>query len=157
MADKKSHVVLPGSKRGKDRHATWAGEVDPKEKIDLTITLAGPKLPDAGEYVGQTMTPAEFAAKYGASKEDADAVAKSLKKFGLKVEDVSLETRSMVVSGTAAAIEKAFQPGMCIMRSDRDGEYRGREGTLKIPAELKGIVTGVFGIDQRRMAAAQIP
>jgi kumamolisin len=152
MAGKKTHVVLPGSKRGKDRHATWAGKVDPKEKIDLTITLAGPKLPDAGEYVGQTMTPAEFGAKFGARKEDAEAVAKSLKRFGLKVEDVSLETRSMRVSGTAAAIEKAFQPGMCIMRSDRDGEYRGREGTLKIPAELKGIVTGVFGIDQRRMA-----
>ena len=79
-------------------------------------------------------------------------MAKSLRKFGLKVEDVSLATRSMRVSGTAAAMEAAFKAGMAIMHSDRDGEYRGRQGALSIPAELKGIVTGVFGLDQRRMA-----
>ena len=42
---------------------------------------------------------------------------------------------------------------MSMVRSTRQqGEYRGRQGTLKIPKELKGIVTGVFGIDERRMA-----
>jgi kumamolisin len=93
-----------------------------------------------------------LAEKFGAKKADAEKVEKSLKKFGLKVEEVSLETRSMRVSGTAAAMEAAFKPGMAIMRSARQGEYRGRQGTIKIPAELKGIVTGVFGLDQRRMA-----
>ena len=58
----------------------------------------------------------------------------------------------MRVSGTAAAMEAAFKPGLVIMRSARDGQYRGRQGTIQIPAELKGIVTGVFGLDQRRMA-----
>src|SRR5262249_20311756 len=42
------------------------------------------------------------------------------------------------------------------MRSARDGEYRGRQGTLMIPAELKGIVTGVFGLGQRRMARRKV-
>lgn len=148
----KTHVVLPGSKRGKDPTATKIGDIDPKENIVVTIGLAGPKLPSADEYVGQTLTPAELAEKFGASKADADKVAKSLTKYGLTVEDVSLETRSMRVSGTAKAMEAAFKPGMAIMRSARDGEYRGRSGALQIPAELKGIVTGVFGLDQRRMA-----
>jgi kumamolisin len=148
----KTHVLLPGSKRGKDPAATKVGDVDPKENMVVTIGLAGPKLPNADEYVGQTLTPAELAEKFGASKSDADKVAKSLTKFGLKVEDISLETRSMRVSGTAKAMEAAFKPGMVIMRSARDGDYRGRQGTIQIPAELKGIVTGVFGLDQRRMA-----
>ena len=147
-----THVVLTGSKRGKDPGARRIRDVDPKEKIVVTIGLAGPKLPGPGEYVGQTLTPAEVAEKFGAKKADADKVTKSLKAFGLKVEDVSLATRSMRVSGTAAAMEAAFKAGMAIMHSDRDGEYRGRQGTLSIPAELKGIVTGVFGLDQRRMA-----
>ena len=108
----KTHVLLPGSKRGKDPAATKVGDVDPKENIVVTIGLAGPKLPNADEYVGQTLTPAELAEKFGASKSDADKVAKSLTKFGLKVEDVSLETRSMRVSGTAKAMEAAFKPGM---------------------------------------------
>lgn len=33
----KTHVVLPGSKRGKDANATRVGDVDPKEKIVVTI------------------------------------------------------------------------------------------------------------------------
>jgi kumamolisin len=148
----KAHVLLPGSKRGKDAAAERVGDVDPKENIVVTIGLAGPKFPGANEYVGKTLTAAQLAEKFGAKQADADAVAKSLKKFGLKVGAVSLETRSMTVSGTAKAMEAAFKPGLAIMRSARDGDYRGREGAIQIPAELKGIVTGVFGLDQRRMA-----
>jgi kumamolisin len=148
----KTHVVLTGSKRGLDASAVRVRDVDPKQKIVVTIVLSGPKLPGPGEYVGERMTPAELTEKFGAKKEDADKVAKSLKKFGLKVDSVSLETRSMCVSGTAAAMETAFKPGMSIMRSARHGEFRGRKGSLQIPAELKGIVAGVFGLDQRCMA-----
>ena len=79
----KTHVVLPGSKRGKDPNATRVGKVDPKEKIVVTIDLAGPKLPSADEFVGQTLTPQEVAEKFGAKQEDADKVARVLKKFGL--------------------------------------------------------------------------
>jgi kumamolisin len=126
--------------------------VDPKEKFSVTIGLSGPKLPGPDEYVGQRLTAAELASKFGARKEDADKVAKSLKKFGLAVDGLSLATRSMSVKGTAAAMEAAFKPGMAIMRSRDQGEYRGRQGTLQIPSELKGIVTGVFGLDERQMA-----
>jgi kumamolisin len=122
------HVVLPGSKRGKDGNAIKVGEVDPKEQIEVTIGLAGPKLPSADEYVGQTMTPEEFSEKFAADKADADRVARSLKKFGLKVEAVSLEARSMRVSGTAAQMEAAFKPNMVVMRSAKQREYRGRTG-----------------------------
>jgi kumamolisin len=148
----KTHTLLPGSKRDKDPNAVRLGPVDPKEKTDVTIGLAGPKLPGPGEYVGQTLTPEELTAKFGASQENADKVAKALKKFGLKVDDVSLATRSMRVSGTLAAMEAAFKPHLAMMQSAVQGEYRGREGSLQIPTELKGIVTGVFGLDERRMA-----
>jgi kumamolisin len=130
--------------------------VDPSEKIEVTIGLSGPKLPGPDEYVGKTLTPNEVAEKFGATKEDVDKVTKSLEKFGLKVDDVSFETRSMRVSGTAAAMEAAFKPGLSILRSARQGEYRGRQGPLMIPAELNGIVTGIFGLDQRRMARRKV-
>jgi kumamolisin len=146
------HVPLSGSKRAKNPDATVIGKVDPKETFPVTIGLSGPKLPGANEYVGKTLSPTDFTEKYGAKQEDADKVANSLKKYGLKVESVSLGTRSMVVSGTAAAMESAFRPGLAMMRSADQGEYRGRQGALQIPAELKGIVTGVFGLDERRMA-----
>ena len=152
----KTHVTLPGSKRGKDPHATRLGKVDPKEKIVVTIDLAGPKLPSADDFIGQTLTPQEVTEKFGAKEDDANRVAKALKRFGLKVDEVSLETRSMRVSGTAAAMEAAFKPGLQMMRSPTQGEYRGRQGTLSIPAELAGIVKGVHGLDERRMARRKV-
>ncbi len=148
----KTHVVLTGSKRGLEAGTIRVRDVDPNEKIVVTIALAGPDLPGPDEYVGQRMTPAELAEKFGAKKADADKVAKAVKKFGLKVDSVSLATRSMCASGTAAQMEAAFKPGMAILRSAKHGEFRGRKGTLHIPAELKGIVKGVFGLDQRCMA-----
>src|SRR5579859_281902 len=149
---KKSHVALPGSKRGKDPNATKIGEIDSSQRIEVTLGLAGPKLPGADEYVGERLTPAELAQKFSTNREDADKVENSLKKYGLKVEDVSLPSRSMRVSGSVKAMEAAFKPGMVLMHSAVQGDYRGRQGTIMIPNELKGIVTGVFGLDQRRMA-----
>jgi kumamolisin len=49
-------------------------------------------------------------------------------------------------------MKDAFKPDWGIMCSLTYGAYRGRQGPIQIPAELKGIVTGVFGLDQRRMA-----
>jgi kumamolisin len=153
----KTHVPLRGSKRRKDSDARRVGNVNPKETFAVTIGLSGPKLPGPDEHVDQTLTPMELAEKFGASKQDADKVAQSLKRFGLRADSVSLETRSMIASGTAAAMEAAFKPGLAIMRSHDQGEYRGRQGTLQIPAELKGIVTGVFGLDERQMARRKAP
>jgi kumamolisin len=152
MATATSHVTLSGSKRAKNPDAIVIGKVDPKETFSVTVGLSGPQLPSADEYVGERLAPASLAEKFGAKQEDADKVAKSLKKYGLVVDSVSLGTRSMIVSGTAAAMEAAFKPGLAMMRSVDQGEYRGRKNALKIPAELKGIVTGVFGLDERRMA-----
>lgn len=151
MADK-THVLLPGSRRPKDPLAKRIGPVNPKERIDVTLGLVGPKMPGPGEYVGQTLTPEELAEKFGAKQADADKVAKALKKFGIKVDDVQLATQSMRVSGTAAALEAAFKPNLSIMQSPTQGQYRGRQGPLYLPAELKGLVDGIFGLDERKMA-----
>lgn len=148
----KSHVTVRGSRRTKDPDAKRVGPVDPKETFDVTIELNGPKLPGPDERIDGTLTPADLLKNYGASQEDADKVAKSLQKFGLKVDSVSLETRSMKVSGTAAAMEAAFKPNLSMMQSPDQGEYRGRTGAYAIPANLNGIVKGIFGLDERRMA-----
>src|SRR5215471_7272273 len=55
----KTHVMLPGSKRGKDLSAVKVADIDPKEKVVVTIGLQGPKLPGPDQYIGKTLTPAE--------------------------------------------------------------------------------------------------
>jgi kumamolisin len=39
-----------------------------------------------------------------------------------------------------------------IYDSPKQGLFRGREDTLYIPAKLQGLVTGVFGLDERSVA-----
>src|ERR1700751_2130834 len=153
-----THVVLPGSNRPKDPHTVRVRNVDPNQQMDLTINLRGPKLPSPDDYVGQTMTPDELLLKFGASQKEADEVSSVLKKYGLKIESVSLPTRSMRVTGPASAVEAAFKPNMAIVKSARqEGEYRGRQGPLQIPLQLKGLIKGVFGIDERKMARRKTP
>jgi kumamolisin len=145
-------VALPGSKRAGKSDAKRVRDVDQNSHIEVTITLRAPDSPAADQLTGVSMSPEEFAAKFGARREDADKVASVLEGYGLKVEDISLPTCSMRVSGTAAQIEAAFRPNLAIYHSAEQGEFRGREGDIKIPAELEGIVEGVFGLDERRVA-----
>jgi kumamolisin len=65
--------------------------------------------------------------------------------------DSAPSVRSLRVRGTAGQMDATFRANLGLYRHDGH-EYRGREGTLQIPASLEGIVTGVFGLDQRRVA-----
>src|SRR3974377_910679 len=145
---KKSHVVLGGSRRGKDPNGIRIGNVNPKETVHLTIGLVSPKLPGPDNYVGPTLPFAGVREKVWHKKGGADQGAKTLKKHRLKVLDVSLATRSMRVSGTAAQIEAAFKPGMVKMRSHHGEVYLGRLGTIQIPVEPKGRVRGCLAAAQ---------
>jgi kumamolisin len=49
-------------------------------------------------------------------------------------------------------MDDAFGAKLGIYHSASQGQFRGREGTIQVPQELAGIVTGVFGLDQRRVA-----
>jgi kumamolisin len=144
------HVVLPGSHRPAKQGAVRVGDVDPGSPVEVTVTLRGPELPQLD--TGKSGIPrSDFAARYGAGAADIAKVRDTLERLGLVVEEASSAGRSLRVSGTAAAMEEAFHPGLGVYRSPDQGEFRGRDGDLEIPADLDGLVTGVFGFDERRM------
>jgi kumamolisin len=149
---KHQQILLAGSRRPRKTDAKRIANADPRSQVEVTIDLQGPELPGPNNLPSTSLTYPQLEEKYGSSRSDAEKVAKVLKEYGLKIKEISLGTHSMRVSGTVAAMEKAFNPNLGIYRSKEQGEYRGREGTLKIPAELKGIVKGVHGFDQRRVA-----
>jgi kumamolisin len=144
------YAVLPDSYRPAKSDARRLRNVDPDAHVEVTLDLRKPELPSADQR-GPTLSFEEFQKKYGSSPEDAQKVAEVLKRFGIKVEEVSLGSFSMRVSGTAGAMESAFAPGLGIYHS-ANGEYRGREGDIKIPIELAGIIKGVHGFDERSVA-----
>ena len=146
-----SHVSVPGSQRAPKRDAQRLRDVDPKSYIEVTLDLRHPELPEPSAG-GERLSVQRLATQYGATPADADKVASVLRDYGLTIEEASLTTHSMRVSGTAEAIEKAFRPHLGMYESASQGEFQGREGDYSVPAELAGIVTGIHGLDERRVA-----
>ncbi|MEJ7662200.1 MAG: protease pro-enzyme activation domain-containing protein [Hymenobacter sp.] len=61
--------------------------------------------------------------------------------------------RSVLLAGSAAHFNQAFGTELH-QYTYPDGTYRGRTGTLSVPAALGDIVQGVFGLDNRPAAEA---
>lgn len=144
-----THVVLSGSERPRKQDARRLGEVDPAAAVEVTVTVRGPDLPQVTP--GRSMSREELERAYSASAADIAAVTSELGRYGLEVVDTAASARSLRMSGTAAQMNAAFRGDLGIYRHG-EHQYRGREGQLQIPASLEGIVTGVFGLDQRRVA-----
>jgi kumamolisin len=146
MAD---HVELPGSRRQKKDGAVRVADLDPSEQVEVTVTLAGPALPDPSP--GETLSRDELR-RYGATPDTIKQVSEALEAHGLRIDGYSELTRSLRASGTVAQMESVFRPKLGTYRTSGGRVFRGREGDLQIPAELDGLITGVFGFDQRRVA-----
>lgn len=149
MAD--THRVVPGSKRTVLAGAHLLGRANANTTMEVTLKLRRAKeLPELNGRPEKPMTREELAA-YGASNDDMKTAAESLKKYGLTVVNSDPITRSMRLSGTVAAMENAFAVKL-FNYAHAGGNYRGRVGDAQVPAELKGVVEGVFGLDNRRVA-----
>lgn len=147
----KERRELPGSFRPVAVGARRTGTANPADQLDVTVTLRGPELP-ADAVTGPPMNPDAYASAYGADADDAARVSSELQRFGLDVHAVSLAGRSMQVRGSIAQFEAAFGAQLGVYENADQGEFRGREGRLSLPESLNGLVTGVFGLDERRVA-----
>jgi kumamolisin len=143
---------LQDSTRPLQSDARRLRDADPSAPVEVTVSLRGPQLPDADHLPTATLSREQFETQFGARREDVEKAVSVFEQYGLKVDEVSLRTRSMRISGTVASMENAFRPHLGMYKNKDQGEFRGREGEIQIPSELSGIVTGVFGLDERRVA-----
>jgi kumamolisin len=94
------------------------------------------------------LTREQLASTQGASAEDIAKVEAFAREQGLDVREVSRARRSVLLSGTIEALNKAF--GVTLMNYDHpSGSYRGRTGPVHVPDELASIVQAVLGLDNR--------
>ena len=145
------HVELTGSFRKAPPRSRKIGGVNPDEQVEITLLLNGPKLPTEEDFPRPAMSREEYREKYSISQKDIDTVTQELQRFGLTVQSVSPESRSMVVSGTLRQVQAAFPSNLGMYYHSDQGEYRGREGDIKIPSGLKDVVVGVVGLDKRQV------
>jgi kumamolisin len=147
-----SHVRIEGSERVALPGAQALGRASAYATIEVLVKVRRKKqLPELTGRPGACMTRDMLAATYGASEEDIGKVKAAFAKFGLKTVASSAATRSVRLSGTVAAMEKAFHVTL-FSYSSPSGHYRGRVGVVSVPKEVSDMVVGVFGLDNRPVA-----
>ena len=150
------------SHRAQRKGARRVGAADPAERMTISVRVrrrpGAPPMQDpsvlAETPLAQRSYPSRdaFAETYGASKDDLDKVAAYAESKGLAVVEESLARRTVVLRGTVAQANAAFGLDLGVYQAGQE-TYRGREGAVHVPAELCDIVEGVFGLDNRKMAA----
>ena len=160
MANRTDFAPIPGSDKAPLPGATVVASTNPDQVIAVTLLLRRQTDPHA-TVAKSTLAPAiagrqyldraQYHTTYGASADDIAKVEDFAHEFGLAVSDVHSGRRTVKVSGTVAALNKAFEVDL---REFQQGNlrYRGRTGQIHVPAELDGVVVGVFGLDNRPAA-----
>ncbi len=158
-------VPVPGSERQLTSGHERVGDVDMQAGIDVTVYVR-PRAPvewvdaeSARPLAGRRLVAREdWAGTHGASDEDLSAVTAFARDAGLSVTDVDAARRAVTLHGSLQAIVSAFQATIegSYRASDGGDEYRARSGALTVPAPLGDVVMGVFGIDNRPQARAQV-
>jgi kumamolisin len=153
-------VAIPGSDRTQVADHPRVGDVEPQSELEVTVYVrASSPLDWVDEEAAKppaerrTLSRKELADGHGASAADVDAVRAFAAEYGLEVKDAQPARRSIVLRGTLDAVARAFEAqGLGSFQHAAGGTYRGRSGPLTVPAKLAGVITGVFGIDDRRQA-----
>lgn len=136
-----------------------AGELDASARVQLTIVVSSrvdrhtrrqhvkelaSKLPQQRRH----LDPDEFTKLYGSNPADLDRVANFAEEFGLDVKEKSSGRRCVVIEGSIEDVDRALgvQSGVFERRGRR---FRSHDGSVSVPADLKDIIQGVLGLDDR--------
>jgi len=156
----KNRFPLAGSERAPLEGAQEIGPANPDETVDVTIRLrsrAGKKpIVNPDEFTKPIekrtiLSRKEFEQRHGADPKSIALVESFARTHKLLVREKSPARRTVILSGTVAAMNEAF--GVELKEYQHPtGRYRGRTGSIHLPAELHDVVEGVFGLDNRPQA-----
>jgi kumamolisin len=151
---------LAGSERSLMPGAREVGPADPNEIVKVTIRLrrrSGTKPilneKELNKPVAKrtALSRSEFEKRHGADQKSLARVEAFARDHSLTVKETSEARRTVIVSGTVAAMNNAF--GVELKQYEYPGgKYRGRTGSIQLPSDLHKIVEGVFGLDNRPQA-----
>jgi kumamolisin len=139
--------IVPGSTRSRPP-GEFVAVADPNERITVTLRVrskhASPPLPGH-------LSREEFAAAYGAGEGDLERVDAFAQEYGMTVVERDPARRSVRLEGTVAQMSAAF--GVTLgSYSLGTTTFRGRTGTISLPAGLSNVVEAVLGLDTRPQA-----
>jgi len=169
MSEANKPVPIPGTEKAVSGRDRVVGQLDPNERIEVTVRVrpkpSGPGIASLESMVMKLgaqkpadrtyLTHKEYEASYGADPADLDKIKAYAKAQGLEVLDASAARRTVELAGPIGKLAAAFGAKMEVCKHEGT-TIRRRVGNLTVPASLAGVVVGVFGFDNRRMAEPQL-
>jgi kumamolisin len=150
MGKTETHVDLPWSRREAPHQGIRGSPIDPNARFEVTVRVRRqPALP----LVPPIVAGASGAPRSGASDDDLAAIVAFASAFGLSVTQTRKESGTVVLSGTSIAFQRAFDVELRHIEAE-GGNYRACEGAIRVPTQLRDVVVGVFGLDDRPFARA---
>ncbi len=147
----KTHAAIKGSERTPLPGAKAIDRANPRHTIEISLKLRRKRKLVVTGRPTTVLTREQFADTYGASQHDINRVVETFSKAGLRHIETNQTTRTVRLSGPVSTMEEVFQVTLLNYRHD-SGDYRGRVGLVQVPRDMKEIVHGVFGLDDRRIA-----
>ncbi|HZS48051.1 MAG TPA: S53 family peptidase [Blastocatellia bacterium] len=158
----KERKTVQGSERDPLPGARVTRPADPNEQIEVTVRVR--RRADSKDDIASLiethsaqpherhhLSHEEFEKTYGADPKDIEQIEKFAKEHNLTVVESSLPRRSVILSGKVADMSDAFGVSLATYEHP-GGKYRGRTGSIHVPAEIHHIIEGVFGLDNRPQA-----
>src|ERR1700677_294619 len=117
MPASKKRMPLAGSERAPLAGAREIGPSDPNEILDVTIRVRSRSEKKPGVSAAEFIQPIEkrtflsrkeFEQKHGANSDDIARVESFAREYGLTVKEKSAARRTVILSGTVAAMNNAF-------------------------------------------------
>ncbi len=145
-------IALPGS--GKAPHLSAVGQQPAPSSKKITVTVIVKRktpLKAANANGKERLTRAQYRQRHGADPNAVKLVRTFAKEYSLAAAPPNLDRRTIELTGTIAAMQKAF--GVTLAHTTQQGvTYRIREGSITLPAALVGPVVAVLGLDNRPQA-----
>ncbi len=148
QVNKAAYVPLAGSKKTKP-DATDTKNLDPNQTMEVTVRVRRKASIEPELNSGKQYSREEYEKTFGASDEDVNKIEEFAHEHQLSIAQADKGRRSVILRGKVSDFEKAFQVKLSCYQSADGHTFRGRSGDIHIPAELKEIVDGVFGLDDR--------
>jgi kumamolisin len=147
-------TVLPGSEKASFVPTASEKPAPAGTRITVSVVVKRKSPLKAANRTGkERLTHAQYRKNHGADPDAVKLVRAFAKEFGLAVtpDTPGPERRTIKLSGTVAAMQKAF--GVTLVHKTHDGTtYRIREGSITLPTALVGPVEAVLGLDNRPQA-----
>jgi kumamolisin len=147
-------VSLARSERKAPHNASETGRTSPQQVVSVSVIVRRRNTLSLKDLGGRHVSREEFNEKYAADPADFDKIRQFAHEHGLSVDESasSLARRTIILRGTAAAMEEAFGVELHDFAGEDGHTFHGFTGQISLPEQHAPAVDAVLGLDARPIA-----